>query len=626
MTTAAPSFTRSRFGSQLTRGRGAITSNPIGSRHNNIDTPAFEPSATLTVTHYIPEETSIPFVNGKSTEYKTVLTPSPSVEILSPFQYTLIDYQGKPVFVKNDEATSTVSPGVTEITQFILRESITSTVTFTPTTIRGRKTSFSHILPSTVYSVEPVVSTISNPNPLGPLLNQNNPNDPNQLTNLLLNQLLGLNPNLLGGLQGNPLLMANLLNPNNQLNPEPATPVTHYSTITTSYTTTVTDFTSTVIPITLHGKAIKTTIVESSTKVISAVEYITSSTVITPSPLPQLQATQQPQAALLQNLLQSQLLQQQLLQQQQQLQPIVPTTPPQLFLPQVQSTQQVALLQQLQQLQQQQQQQNIQQVTQQPQPPQQLQQEQNKDNKNNNNNKNEEQEVKNENDKKEEQKPQPKIEVTTAPPVVQASKSDDVPAGSHVVTVYVSGKKPGEFSTVLQTVPIDSSRKRRSVSPHFIVEAIEPTQAVVLPSLSSSVPLDSSSDVVEISSGDPTVEDRLTGQVHQDKLRNTNLEISSSKDSNLDSGNFKPVFVEPSDISFATLNEENSVDVNGSKGKRGDEIILEDSYSYSDSFSNLMNTRGNSGGSATESLDSVIGDFSHFDSRSASVSLFASRS
>ncbi|ODN04896.1 hypothetical protein Ocin01_01794 [Orchesella cincta] len=613
VTTAAPTHTRTRFGSQLTRGRGSVPVN-TGSRY---DTPPFEAS-TITVTHYIPQETTIPIVNGRSTEYKTVLTPSPSVEILSPFQYTQVEYLGKPVLLKNDEVTSTVGPGVTEITQFYIRESATSTVTFTPTTIRGRKTSFSHILPSTVYSVEPVVSTISSP--LGPLIN--NPNDPNQLTNLLLNQLLGLNPNILG-LQGQQLLMANLLNTNNPA--EPATPFTQYSTITTSYTTTVTDFTSTVIPITLHGKAIKTTIVESSIKVISAVEYITSSTVITPSQ-PPTQATQAQQLnPVLQNLLQSQLLQQQLLQQQQAQQPIVPTQPPQLLLPQVQPTQQVALLQQIQQLQQQQQQlqqqAQQQQPSQPPQPPQELKQEvssrqtepeKNNDNNNNNN--------------------EQKIEVTSAP---EPTKSAGVPAGSSVVTLYVSGRNPGEFSTILQTVPAESRRKR-TVSPQEAFVEIVPTQTVVDSPINNfpkatrepSITLFSSSDVVEVN-----YDNRFKG-VGEDENVDDNNRYSIRDRSSLvsDDENYSSSAPYSYVIQIVTTPNDkeqraNNIQTNDSSNRNFEEsndITLDDSYSFSDSFSNLLNTRSGVSNGATESLDSVLGDisknvFSQHVSVSASV-------
>lgn len=399
-TTPAPILTRgssnsasSRFGSSLITSRSRGGSSPINNPVNN-DPHPWEPT-TITITHYIPAETSIPFVNGKSTEYKTVVTPSPSLEIVAPYQYTTSEYLGKPVLVLNSESTANPSPGATEITRFIVRESPTTSVTFTPTTIRGRKTSFSHIVPSTVYSVEPVVSTISGPLSL--------PGNNNELTNLLLNQLLGqglLNPANLLALQGG--------QPSNLAPSNPNEPVTQYNTKTTSYVTTVTDFTSTIVKITLHGKPLKSTLVESSTHIITATEFITESTVISPTLGGHLQNTQvglQPlqlpnnNNLLLQNLLQLQ--QQQLLAQN----PILPTASAQLTVTQTASL-----------------------------------------------------------TPKEDDEPKTKtarkVPETPAPPPPPPPK----PASS-VITLYVSGKNPGEFSTVLQTVAITESRRKRDVEP-----------------------------------------------------------------------------------------------------------------------------------------------------------------
>jgi hypothetical protein len=369
-----------------------------------VQEPVFE-SSTITVTHLLPAETSIPFVNGKSTEYKTVVVPTPSVQILSPFQYTRSEYLGKSVLVINSEATATPSVGVTEVTRFIIRESPTTSVTFTPTTIRGRKTSFSHIIPSTAYSVEPVVSTLTNPLP--------NLGDQTQLTNLLLNQLLGLNPKLLG------LQQQQLVNPS-----EPATPVTQYNTKTTSYVTTVTDFTSTIVKITLHGKPLKSTIVESTTNVITATEFITESTVITPTvvshPLQTSAPLQLP--ALLQqqpnpnqnNLLLQSLLQ--LQQQQQLLNPIVPTLAPQLQVtPSTAPTTSTKgdLF-----------------------------------------------------DQEEESVQRDESKVPEKPVAVPKPAST-------VVTRYVSGKNPGEFSTILETVA--ANRRRREATPTATMDYVRPT-------------------------------------------------------------------------------------------------------------------------------------------------------
>ncbi|XP_048000596.1 mucin-5AC [Leguminivora glycinivorella] len=224
----------------------------------------------ITVTHQIPTEVTIPVVNGKITEYKNVLTAKPSIEVLLRNQVaTTLGPLGNQQLVLASESTKLAENGATEVIKFYLHETPTTTVLFTPTTIRGRKTSYSHVLPSTVYNVEPVTQTI------GPEINANVP-----LANLLLSQLLlgnqqpAINPLL--ALQGQGLLPQQ---------PVVQTPVTEYKTRTTTYVTTVTDARETVLPITFKGKAILTTIVDPTTNVITATEYITDTIVSTPTAL-----------------------------------------------------------------------------------------------------------------------------------------------------------------------------------------------------------------------------------------------------------------------------------------------------------------------------------------------------
>jgi len=184
--------------------------------------------------------------------------------VLGPHQYTVSTAKdGNTVLYLTSEVTGTLPGGVTEITQFVIRETPTTSVIFTPTTIRGHKTSYSHIVPSTVYDVEQVVNTLQP---------QISPNAP--LANILLSQLLlgnlGLQPNL------NPLLALNNPGP-------PPSPTTEFKTRQTTYVTTVTKGMSTVIPLTFRGKEILTTIVDSSTEVITATEFITDTIVVTPT-------------------------------------------------------------------------------------------------------------------------------------------------------------------------------------------------------------------------------------------------------------------------------------------------------------------------------------------------------
>lgn len=219
---------------------------------------------TLTLTNH-----SIP---GGKTEYKNILTASFSTEVVEPSDYTTqIGKNGLITTVLKSSSTNVNDAFETEITNFVLHEKSTSTVTYTPTTIGGRKTSFSHVLPSTVYVVENVVETVR------PQIGTNAP-----LANLLLSQLLLGNINGNVGLQQIPQIPV----PFGTQPPQagvPGVPVTETLIRTTSYVTTINDHKSTVLPLTFHGKEILTTLYENSASVVTATEYITETTVRTPT-------------------------------------------------------------------------------------------------------------------------------------------------------------------------------------------------------------------------------------------------------------------------------------------------------------------------------------------------------
>lgn len=260
----------------------------------NFVIPQFD--GTITITHHIPTEVTIPVINGKITEYKNVVSARHSTEVLDPRQYsTSINAIGKEIKVLLSENTGVGNNGATLITQFILNETPTTSVIFTPTYINRRKTSFSHVIPSTVYDVEEVVNTIQ------PALAAQAP-----LANILLSQLL------LGGLQPQPNPLLALQQP---VLGAPPSPTTEYKTRTTTYVTTVTSETSTVIPLTFRGKEILTTIIDSSVSVITATEFLTDTVVVTPT-------IGFPVAPQLNTALLLPLLQQQLQQQQAAPQPI----------------------------------------------------------------------------------------------------------------------------------------------------------------------------------------------------------------------------------------------------------------------------------------------------------------
>lgn len=377
----------------------------------------------ITITHQVPTEVTIPIFNGKFTEYKNVLSATPKIEILNLNQVsTLIGPLGNPQLVLIDESTELAENGATKIIKYILHETATSTAIFTPTTIRGRKTSFAHIVPSTVYNVEAVTQTQA------PEINSNVP-----LANLLLSQLLlgnqqpAINPLL--ALQGQGLI------PQQQVI---QTPVTEYKTRMTTYVTTVIDNRESVLAITFKGRAIQTTIVDPTTNVITATEFITDTIVTSPT------AFQAP-APQFNSLLLQQLLQQ---QQQQQQQSLLQTANPLLGLGSELRAQPDLNLNNLNQVQ---------------------------NNLNNDiysnspkpnilsdltSNENYSEEV-------EEDAPPPPPTPSRSRARARAPRPAPAPAKlTSIVTLYVSGRHPGEFSTVLSTVISDDTqivRKREAM-------------------------------------------------------------------------------------------------------------------------------------------------------------------
>lgn len=363
---------------------------------------------SITVTHVIPVEVTIPVVNGYLTEYKQVVTGKPSLEVLGPHQYTqLVGNNGQSSLYLTREDSSVNSVGATELTRYLLHDYATTTVTFTPTTIRGRKTSFSHVLPSTVYSVEQLVSTLQ------PQISANAP-----LANILLSQLLLGNINLpafaqpqatISGLGlGLPLETMMV-----------ASPVTEYRTHTSTYVTTIYDGKSTILPITFQGKKILTTVFDTTAQTITATEYSVHTIVNTPTQNLQTVPSQVPQVNSL-------LLQQLLLQQQQQQQPLAqnpilsPTTSTQIFLSEnlqdldAELPIEDAIVQTVEK---------------------------------NNRKKS----------RKSHKRNKPK------------SEAEIDPEGS-VITLYISGRRPGEFSTVLSTV--QNSLHKRQVAEHTIRQTL----------------------------------------------------------------------------------------------------------------------------------------------------------
>jgi hypothetical protein len=422
-----------------TTNRGRGTTRHSGRRTADADT-AYLPKndGTITVTHHIPTEVTIPVVVGKNTEYKNVITAKPSTEILGPKQYsTSVGNNGLNTLVILEEKTTVNQNGQTEITQYFLSETPTTSIIFTPTTIRGRKTSFSHVIPSTVYDAHPVVSTIT---PQG--LSNNAP-----LANILLSQLLLGNIGFPQQQAFNPLLgIQQQQQPNPVIpQPAPATPVTEFKTRTTSYVTTIHQGKSTVLPVTFRGSRIYTTVYDESSMVITATEFITDTIVVTPT---QVQA-QQPQlnSLLLPFLLQQQ--QNQPSQQQQLLNSLqnINTLPTSFDILNREALESISLGDDKQ----------IQSVT-----------------------KDEIQQNSKEEDY-EDEKPVEVKQVKRAknPQQQQQQQQNEKKLDTSVITLYVSGRRPGEFSTVLSTVVSDNPVYKRS-APYVDVKASDlPTMDVL---------------------------------------------------------------------------------------------------------------------------------------------------
>ncbi|XP_011500888.1 PREDICTED: uncharacterized protein LOC105364607 [Ceratosolen solmsi marchali] len=233
--------------------RGRISSHEDYRDFNDFD-------RTITVTHYVPTEVTIPVVNNGVTEKRNIITAQASTEIIGPDRYsTIINNDGRDIVVLASEITGTNFQGQIEITRFVIHETPTTKVSHMLTSSGARRFSQPVIVPSTIYSIENVVSTIR------PSISDNSP-----LANILLSQLL------LGQFgQQNPLASG--------VSAHTVTQSTRYDTRATTYLTTITKNQSTVIPLTFRGKEILTTLIDSSTDIVTATELITDTVIVTPT-------------------------------------------------------------------------------------------------------------------------------------------------------------------------------------------------------------------------------------------------------------------------------------------------------------------------------------------------------
>lgn len=231
----------------------------------------------ITVTHTVAIRTQIPvFENGRN-NFRDILTTSPSLEVIAVTALKSTNIDGSPVIYANVK-TDTPNIGTQVLTYEALRATETTAIEMTPTRIRGLRTSASHAIPSTIYNIRPVTTSI---------VQEVNSND---LLSSLLLQLLGQQ-----GLQGlgqtnaqlkptqqvqspqaqRPIQQAPRLAQPAQVQPSAPVPATQFITHTSTYTTTLTNTESTVLPLTFRGRQIKTTLIETNTEVVTATELST---------------------------------------------------------------------------------------------------------------------------------------------------------------------------------------------------------------------------------------------------------------------------------------------------------------------------------------------------------------
>eukprot|EP00092_Neocalanus_flemingeri_P001941 GFUD01002072.1.p1 GENE.GFUD01002072.1~~GFUD01002072.1.p1 ORF type:complete len:746 (+),score=163.19 GFUD01002072.1:144-2381(+) len=180
-----------------------------------------------------------------------------SVEEIAVSGLKSTDVDNLPVIYAN-AYTLTRQPGYKEILYDALQATETLQVTFAPTCLNGRQTSYSQLTTSTIYSVQTVTEKIYEAV------------IPTQNLNELLLQFLP------DAKKPSPALFQ----PASQLILNTA-PLTTFITHTSTYVTKVTETESSELSINFRGKAIVTTLIDTSVKEITATEFSTETIVTT---------------------------------------------------------------------------------------------------------------------------------------------------------------------------------------------------------------------------------------------------------------------------------------------------------------------------------------------------------
>ncbi|KAL9699357.1 hypothetical protein quinque_002798 [Culex quinquefasciatus] len=249
-----------RFGHTNTANDWRRKTVSLGSTSLQPSTPA------LTVTFYLPTDTTVSLITNSRTEISLIKTTTTSIEEICTTCFSLTQGpNGVPVHVLNKEITSFNNDGLFEITKFILSSTATTTVSVSQNTFRGRQTAYSATISTTLYEASPFVQTKGNTQNSAVLSNA-------PLANILLSQLL------LGNLGvGEP----NFAPRPTEFIPDPnryqliVTTAVEYKTHVKEVVTTLTQTKSIVLPITFQGREILTTVYDSDVTPTVITSFIT---------------------------------------------------------------------------------------------------------------------------------------------------------------------------------------------------------------------------------------------------------------------------------------------------------------------------------------------------------------
>uniref|UniRef100_A0AAG5D6V2 DUF4758 domain-containing protein n=1 Tax=Anopheles atroparvus TaxID=41427 RepID=A0AAG5D6V2_ANOAO len=286
-------------------------------------------TAALTVTFFLPTDTTVSVVANSKTEISLLRTTTTSIEEICTSCFSLTQGpNGLPVHVLNKEITSFNNDGLFEITKFILSSTPTTTVSVSQNTFRGRSTAYSATISTTIYEAQPFVQTRGAKNPTDP--NSVLSNAP--LANILLSQLLL--GNLGVGQEPNYIPRPTELLPDPNRYQLVVTTATDYRTHVKEIVQTVTQTKSIVLPVTFQGREILTTVYESDVTSTVITSYITETLTIPTTSTIRVQPTVNPaddlsnKLSLLLPLLEERERQNRLLSAIEPSLPVLSTTPP----------------------------------------------------------------------------------------------------------------------------------------------------------------------------------------------------------------------------------------------------------------------------------------------------------